>query len=134
MVGVAGFEPTASWSRTKRATKLRYTPKYSCVLSILALVLLEQTCKERSDGIASKRLASRASVTISDYPCLQYILQVCVSILVLVLLTGLEPVRSRPRGILSPLCLPIPPQQRTQCYKNALALISKSFFGGTTQI
>ena len=26
MVGVAGFEPTASSSRTKRATKLRYTP------------------------------------------------------------------------------------------------------------
>ena len=27
MVGVAGFEPTASWSRTMRATNLRYTPK-----------------------------------------------------------------------------------------------------------
>ena len=26
LVGVAGFEPTASWTRTKRATKLRYTP------------------------------------------------------------------------------------------------------------
>jgi hypothetical protein len=26
LVGVAGFEPTASSSRTKRATKLRYTP------------------------------------------------------------------------------------------------------------
>ena len=26
MVGVAGFEPTTSSSRTKRATKLRYTP------------------------------------------------------------------------------------------------------------
>ncbi len=25
-VGVAGFEPTTSSSRTKRATKLRYTP------------------------------------------------------------------------------------------------------------
>lgn len=25
VVGVTGFEPTASWSRTKRATKLRYT-------------------------------------------------------------------------------------------------------------
>jgi hypothetical protein len=25
-VGVAGFEPTASSSRTKRATKLRHTP------------------------------------------------------------------------------------------------------------
>ena len=27
MVGVAGFEPTTSSSRTTRATKLRYTPK-----------------------------------------------------------------------------------------------------------
>ena len=26
LVGVAGLEPTASWSRTKHATKLRYTP------------------------------------------------------------------------------------------------------------
>ena len=26
-VEVAGFEPAASWSRTKRATKLRYTSK-----------------------------------------------------------------------------------------------------------
>src|SRR5258705_13920598 len=25
-VGVAGFEPATFWSRTKRATKLRYTP------------------------------------------------------------------------------------------------------------
>ena len=27
MVEVAGFEPAAFWSRTKRATKLRYTSK-----------------------------------------------------------------------------------------------------------
>ena len=27
MVGVTGFEPATSSSRTKRATKLRYTPK-----------------------------------------------------------------------------------------------------------
>lgn len=27
MVGKVGFEPTTSWSRTKRATKLRYFPK-----------------------------------------------------------------------------------------------------------
>ena len=27
MVGVTGFEPTTFWSRTKRATKLRYTSK-----------------------------------------------------------------------------------------------------------
>ncbi len=26
LVGAAGFEPTTSWSRTKRATKLRYAP------------------------------------------------------------------------------------------------------------
>ncbi len=28
MVGAAGFEPAASWSRTKRAAKLRYAPRY----------------------------------------------------------------------------------------------------------
>ena len=27
LVGVAGFEPAASWTRTKRDTKLRHTPK-----------------------------------------------------------------------------------------------------------
>ena len=26
MVGAAGFEPAASWSRTKRDTKLRHAP------------------------------------------------------------------------------------------------------------
>ena len=26
MVGATGFEPAAFWSRTKRATKLRYAP------------------------------------------------------------------------------------------------------------
>ena len=26
VVGVAGFEPAASWTRTKRDTKLRHTP------------------------------------------------------------------------------------------------------------
>ncbi len=29
MVGVTGFEPAASSSRTTRATKLRYTPMFS---------------------------------------------------------------------------------------------------------
>ena len=28
VVEVTGLEPTTSWSRTKRATKLRYTSKY----------------------------------------------------------------------------------------------------------
>jgi integrase len=35
MVGAVGFEPTTSWSRTKRATKLRYAPTQS----------LSSTCK-----------------------------------------------------------------------------------------
>ena len=36
MVGVAGLEPAASWSRTKRDTKLRHTPKqhYQCIIVI----------------------------------------------------------------------------------------------------
>ena len=33
VVGVSGFEPEASWSRTKRDTKLRHTPKcFSIIL------------------------------------------------------------------------------------------------------
>ena len=32
LVGVAGFEPTASWTRTKRDTKLRHTPKTVCII------------------------------------------------------------------------------------------------------
>lgn len=31
MVGATGFEPAASWSRTKRATKLRHAP-IMCVM------------------------------------------------------------------------------------------------------
>ena len=32
LVGVTGLEPAASWSRTMRATKLRYTPKNASIL------------------------------------------------------------------------------------------------------
>src|SRR5881396_3216981 len=28
-IGLVGFEPTASWSRTRRDTKLRYSPKWN---------------------------------------------------------------------------------------------------------
>ena len=35
MVGVSGFEPEASWSRTKRDTKLRHTPKAKVIISII---------------------------------------------------------------------------------------------------
>jgi hypothetical protein len=34
VVGAAGFEPAASWSRTKRAAKLRYAPIY-CTFKII---------------------------------------------------------------------------------------------------
>lgn len=36
LVGVAGLEPAASWSRTKRDTKLRHTPKAWTIISIFA--------------------------------------------------------------------------------------------------
>ena len=52
MVEETGFEPTASWSRTKRATKLRYSSiKYSILYNIIKenaisqLVLYKLTCK-----------------------------------------------------------------------------------------
>ena len=32
MVGVAGFEPAASWTRTMRDTKLRHTPKCHIII------------------------------------------------------------------------------------------------------
>ena len=39
LVGVSGFEPEASWTRTKRDTKLRHTPlavniimKFTCLV------------------------------------------------------------------------------------------------------
>ena len=38
MVGVKGFEPSASWSQTKRSTKLSYTPKYFDLANIKATV------------------------------------------------------------------------------------------------
>jgi hypothetical protein len=38
MVGARGFEPPASWSRTRRATRLRYAPTRHdfCQLTALA--------------------------------------------------------------------------------------------------
>ena len=39
MVGVSGFEPEASWTRTKRDTKLRHTPIYlAIIMNFLCLV------------------------------------------------------------------------------------------------
>ena len=39
MVGVAGFEPAASWTRTKRDTKLRHTPKVHNIIMILGTIV-----------------------------------------------------------------------------------------------
>ena len=36
LVGVTGLEPAASWSQTKRATKLRYTPFIICCINSFA--------------------------------------------------------------------------------------------------
>ena len=38
MVGESGFEPPASWSRTKRATKLRYSPNLFRINDLLSKV------------------------------------------------------------------------------------------------
>ena len=39
MVGVSGFEPEASWTRTKRDTKLRHTPKdHNIIMRLCPLV------------------------------------------------------------------------------------------------
>ncbi len=34
MVGETGVEPAASWSRTKRATRLRYSPIFKIILTV----------------------------------------------------------------------------------------------------
>ena len=39
-VGVTGFEPAASSSRTKRATELRYTPFYCLLILPLSITML----------------------------------------------------------------------------------------------
>ena len=47
MVGVWGFEPQASWTRTKRDTKLRHTPK------VILLYLSRQGMSRGCQGIFS---------------------------------------------------------------------------------
>ena len=42
MVGESGFEPPASWSRTKRATRLRYSPDYQKALCAEQIAQTEQ--------------------------------------------------------------------------------------------
>ena len=35
-IGLVGFEPTASWSRTRRSTKLSHSPKWNLTLGYAA--------------------------------------------------------------------------------------------------
>ena len=68
MVGVTGFEPAASWSRTKRSTKLSHTPFFHAlelyhicgILSIFFLQLLSFFCLPNY-GDGRCRLAARRS-------------------------------------------------------------------------
>ena len=39
LVGVSGFEPEASWTRTKRDTKLRHTPIDQVIIMIFGAVV-----------------------------------------------------------------------------------------------
>ncbi len=54
LVGARGFEPPASWSRTKRATKLRYAPPPTYP-DYSTAVLIEQY----SDSAANKEESLR---------------------------------------------------------------------------
>ena len=64
MVGVPGLEPGASWSRTKRATKLRYTPMLcrnisNGRLSVYLIFCLSSSLSLRSSMANSKKKRNR---------------------------------------------------------------------------
>ena len=61
MVGVRGFEPLASWSRTKRATKLRHTPNLLCSCYIVTALLHPKLQKYTSSRKADIPSPSRAT-------------------------------------------------------------------------
>ena len=54
MVGVTGFEPATSSSRTKRATKLRHTPK--CGASLPKAQVRPSTAPKALNCAQSRRL------------------------------------------------------------------------------
>ena len=60
VVGVARLELAASWSRTKRATKLRYTP--TTKLIILCLLGFGKCFQSRGDCIAKRKTAMKIAV------------------------------------------------------------------------
>jgi hypothetical protein len=55
-IGVRGFEPPTTWSRTKCATRLRYTPKNKN-LSIMAGTMFQQKIKIPLGPVIGKKKA-----------------------------------------------------------------------------
>ena len=59
LVGVSGFEPEASWTRTKRDTKLRHTPiailLYAVILVLSSVRFLTER-EEKSDEPAQEEM------------------------------------------------------------------------------
>jgi hypothetical protein len=55
VVGLAGFEPAASWSRTKRSTKLSHSPKKNVLHRALR-------ASWQADKTRWKKLAAEASI------------------------------------------------------------------------
>jgi hypothetical protein len=49
MVGAEGFEPSTFWSRTKRATSLRYAP-----IKMMSMTNELYTLQEQGDGVKGK--------------------------------------------------------------------------------
>ncbi len=64
MVGVTGFEPAASWSRTKRTTKLCHTPKYEVVSLFYIPQELFATCALRAEHAVAESFAAPRHFTI----------------------------------------------------------------------
>lgn len=56
MVGVRGFEPPASWSRTKRSTKLSHTPNIT--------IIYKSTAKRNSFCKINHSLCSRLTMIL----------------------------------------------------------------------
>src|SRR5690606_25244739 len=63
-VGVAGFEPTTSSSRTKRAAKLRHTPSVAAVAA--TTFTLAHRCPETKSGFGAAADRVRAGVVHDD--------------------------------------------------------------------
>ena len=55
MVGETGFEPATSWSQTRRATRLRYSPKESLSNAIVRGVHHESFTRDNMPGVVHNK-------------------------------------------------------------------------------